>query len=179
MQMRKVGFLGAFVSCFLFVASGLAADVAKIGIVDFQKILTTSEAGKEAQGEISTKGKAMEADLKAMGSELEEAKERLEREAMVMAPEKRAEKERELRIKLMDFKDREKQYKKEFNDYNMQLVGKFRKDIFVIAEEIGKKDGYLLILEKNESGALYFPGSIDITDQLIQKYNQTFSKKGN
>ncbi|MDX9787243.1 MAG: OmpH family outer membrane protein [Desulfobacterales bacterium] len=177
MQMRKIGFLTALVSCFLFVALARGADVAKIGMVDFQKILTLSEAGKEAQAEIATKGKAMEADLKTKGAELEETKERLEREALVMAPEKRSEKEREFRIKLMDFKDKEKQYKKEFNDFNMQLVGKFRKDVFALAEEIGKKEGYLLILEKNESGALYFPGTMDITDQLIQKYNQTYTKK--
>jgi outer membrane protein len=174
--MRRLGYLAILIFCFLFAMPAWGADVAKIGIVDFQKILTTSEAGKKASQDIATKGKAMEAELKSQGSELEEAKKRLEREALVMTEEKRGEKERELRIKIMDFQDKEKQYKKEFNDYNMQLVNEFKKKVLALSEEIGKKDGYLLILEKNTSGALYFPSAIDITDRMIQMYNEDYAK---
>ncbi|MEZ4603420.1 MAG: hypothetical protein R2861_08455 [Desulfobacterales bacterium] len=37
------------------------------------------------------------------------------------------------------------------------------------AEKIGKKEGFLLILEK--SAAIYYHNTIDITDSLIEKYN--------
>jgi outer membrane protein len=171
MRLSKVGFLINLSIWFLCVMPALGADAVNIGVVDFQKILAGSEAGKQAQAEIEKKGKAMEADLKAKGAELEESKARFDREALVMSQEKRAEKERELRIKLMDFKDKEKQYKQDFNNFNMELVGQFRTEIFKIAEELGKKENFLLILEKRESGILYCPGSIDITDRIIQKYN--------
>lgn len=179
MRLSKFGFLMTSIICFLCVMPAWGADVANIGVVDFQKILANSEAGKQAQAEIEKKGKAMEADLKAKGAELEESKTRFDREALVMSQEKRAEKERELRIKLMDFKDKEKQYKQEFNSFNMELVGQFRTEIFKIAEEIGKKEGFLLILEKRESGILYAPSSIDITDRIIQKYNAIPVPKAN
>jgi outer membrane protein len=171
MRLSKFGFLITLSICFLCVMPARGADVAHIGVVDFQKILATSEAGKQAQAEIEKKGKAMEADLKARGAELEDAKARFDKEALVMSQEKRAEKERELRIKLMDFKDKEKQYKQEFNNFNMELVGQFRTEVFKIAEELGKKEGFLLILEKRESGILYCPSSIDITDRIVEKYN--------
>ena len=80
--------------CFMFV-SAQAADVVKIGVIDFQKILKTSNAGKAAQAEISRQGTKMEADLKKKGSELEELKKKLEREVLVMSKEMRDEKERE------------------------------------------------------------------------------------
>ncbi|MEJ2067760.1 MAG: OmpH family outer membrane protein, partial [Deltaproteobacteria bacterium] len=80
--------------CFTLVAlvvglsmPAYAADVAKIGIVDFQKVFETSTAGKAAKNEINTEGKKLEADLKATGAELEETKKRLEREALVMSRE--------------------------------------------------------------------------------------------
>ncbi len=177
MRFFKPGIRTVILAMCLMPAIAFGADVAKIGLVDFQKVLTTSEAGKEAQQQISEKGKEMEEDLKAKGMAIEEARARFEREAMVMSADARAEKERDLKIKMLDFKDLEKRYKNEFNQYNMELVNSFKGDVLALAQEIGKKDGYLLILEKNGGGVLYAPSSIDITDRIIDAYNAAHAKK--
>jgi outer membrane protein len=48
----------------LFVVSSFAADVAKIGVIDLQRVLETSDAGKAAQVEITKKGLKMGDELK-------------------------------------------------------------------------------------------------------------------
>jgi outer membrane protein len=76
----------------IFLAPGAqAADVAKIGVVDFQKIIDKSEPGQSAKTQINTRGKKMEEELKQKGSEIENLKKQLEREALVMSKEKREE----------------------------------------------------------------------------------------
>jgi outer membrane protein len=65
----------------------------------------------------------------------------------------------------------------EFKNYEKRLISRIRKQVFDIIEGIGKKEGYLLILEKREAGVMYYPNTIDITDQLIQKYNANFASK--
>ncbi len=60
---------------------------AKIGIVDFQRVLGESSPGKLAKAEINAKGKEMEKILKTKGDEIEELKKKLEREALVMSKE--------------------------------------------------------------------------------------------
>ncbi len=178
MQLTKIGFfvIGIFLGAFAMTAYG--ADVAKIGIIDFQKILEKSDAGKAAQEKITTKGKELEGDLKEKGMAIEESKKRFEREAYVMSKEAREEKERELKIKILDFKDLEKKHKSDFNEFNMKLVGEFRDEVMKVVDEIGKKQGFLLIIEKREGGIVYAPTQIEITDEVIQKYNATYNKKG-
>ncbi|MDJ0781154.1 MAG: OmpH family outer membrane protein [Desulfosarcinaceae bacterium] len=153
-----------------------AADVAKIGIVDFQKVFETSTAGKAAKDEINTQGKKLEADLKAKGSELEETKKRLEREALVMSREKREEKEREFRIQVNDFKSLQKKYERDLQRTQKRLLGEMRKDVLEIIAEVGKSEGYLMIIEK--IGVLYAPSALDISDLIIQKYNEKMAKSG-
>lgn len=165
------------ISIFFLAASGFAADVAKIGIVDFQKILEASSAGKSAQAEIKKRGKKMEDDLKAKGAAIEEKKKQFEREALVLSAEAREEKERELRINIGDFKALQKKYAEEFKEFEGKLIVDIQKDLIGLVNELGKKDGYLLILEKRETGVLYAPQTIDITDQLIELYNKDFAKK--
>ncbi|MBL0700595.1 MAG: OmpH family outer membrane protein [Desulfosarcina sp.] len=161
---------------FFLAASSEAADVARIGVVDFQKIIQNSSAGKDAQAQINEKGKEMEKILKTKGAEIEEMKKKFDRESLVMSKEMRDEKEREFRIKINDFKMLEKKYKTEFNEINNKLVVKIKKDIFKLAKNIGKKEGYLLIVEKNSAGVLYSPDSIEITDKIIKIYNDQTAK---
>jgi outer membrane protein len=159
-----------------FTAQAFAADVAKIGIVDFQKVFETSTAGKAAKEEINTQGKKLETDLKAKGSELEETKKRLEREALVMSREKREEKEREFRIKVNDFKSLQKKYERDLQRTQKRLLGEMKKEVLEIISEVGKAEGYLMIIEK--IGVLYAPTALDISDIIIQKYNEMKAKSG-
>lgn len=159
----------------LLMSNAFAADVAKIGIIDLQKILSTSDAGKQAQQKIAVKGQELQADLEAKAAALTEEQERYNREAAVMSSEARSEKERELKIKKLDFDDLKEKYESDFNVYNQELVNQFKLDVLSAVDKIGKKEGYTIILEKSSSGVVYFPSTIDLTDKVILQYNEDFS----
>lgn len=165
-----VAVLFALVLC--SAASG--ADVARIGVVDLARVFEQAEAGRAAQAEIKQRGKSMEAELKEMGARIEDLKKRLEREAAVMSKEKREEREREYRIKLDDFQASERRFKAELKDLDNRLSQRFREEVLGIVEEIGKKGGYLLII--NKAGVLYSPGSNDLTGQVIQHHDDRFAR---
>lgn len=176
MQIRNFGLLLlTFCIPFFWSGSATAADVAKIGIVNLQRIMETSDAGKSAQAQIKKEKEKMEQELKAKGAEIEELRKQFERESMVMSKEKREEKEREGRIKLNDFKSLQQRYRSQLQDLEKRLVNELRKDVFALVEEIGKKEGYLLII--NNFSVMYSPSSIDITDELIKQLNDRRAKK--
>ena len=176
MRLRKyeMTFLIFFLG-FLWGNQALAADVAKIGIVDLQRVLETSNPGKAAQAEIKKQKDVMEQELKQKGAEIEQLRIQFEREAMVMSKEKREEKEREGRIKLNDFKSLQQRYRSDLQSLEQKLVTELRDDVHALVQEIGKKEGYLLII--NNFSVMYAPGSIDITDQLIKQMNEKYAKK--
>jgi outer membrane protein len=160
-----------------FGAPAFGADVAKIGVVTFQEILEKSDAGKAAQAQIKAAGKKMEDDLKAKGQEIEELQKKMEREALVMSKEMREENERRGRIMVGDFKAMQQKYKSDFQELEARLVKQMETDVFRIVGDIGKKEGYLLIVEKVEAGVVYVPTTIDITARVIQQYNAEYARK--
>ncbi len=171
--MKAMKFFGAILACaMVFSGSASAADVAKIGVVDFQQVIQESEAGKQVQKRIQKQGRQMESELQELGGQIEDLQKQLSRDSMVMSKEKRQEKQREMEIKRYDFQSKKKEYENEFRQMQSELVGKMQEEILAIAEEIGKKEGYLLIVEKN--AAVYYPDSIEITDKVIKAYNQQF-----
>ena len=166
------------ITIFIFVLFNnvlFAADVAKIGVIDLQKILETSAAGKSIQAELKKENDKMMANLKKKGAEIENIRKRLERESMVMGKEMREEKERESRIKINDFKSLQKKYRSSLQKLEASLMEQLKIDIDEIVKEIGKKGGYLLII--NKFGVLYSPNSIEITDNVIGKLNAKYTKR--
>ncbi len=177
MRSVKTLFSAVIVLFFLIGISAQAADVAKIGVVDFMKILEISNAGKSGQAEIKKQADKMKADLEKKGAEIEDLKKKIEKDAMVGSKEMREEKEREVQIKFLDFKNLEKKYSSELQKIQSDSLVRIQKEVQAIADEIGKKEGYLLIVEKREAGVFYAPASVDITDKLIQQYNAKTAPK--
>jgi len=174
MRAYKIACIVSFFIFIFFCNLALAADVAKIGVIDLQKVLETSSAGKLIQAELKKANEKMAADLQNKGNEIESIRKRLERESMVMSKEMRDEKEREQRIKVNDFKTLQKRYRSELQKLQGQLMQQLQSDVTDITQKIGKKEGYLLIMDKR--GVIYTPSSVDITDKLIQRLNTKTAK---
>ena len=169
--MRSYKYFIISIAAILAMASvAYSADVAKIGVIDFQQIIDKSDPGKQAKNEINAQGKKMETELKKKAAELEKLKDQLEREALVMSTEKREQNERDLRIKVNDFKGLQKKYEQDLQRLQKKMIGQLQKDILALAQKIGKKEGFQLILER--SGVLYVPSSLNITDRIIKEYNK-------
>ena len=150
----------------------LAAGGFKLGVVNFQKVLSTSSPGKMASEEMNKKGKEMEASVKQKEEELMALQKTLEREALVMGKDKSEQKQREFRIKANDYKTLKATYLKEFKEIQARHFNKIKTEVLAIATEVGKKKGFDLILEINEGGVMYYTDAIDITDELIKAYNK-------
>ncbi len=174
MRVFKIIFAIIFIAIFVFVFSSNAADVAKIGVVDFQRIFKNSSAGKALQAELKSQFNKMQTELEKKKSEIEEIQKSSERQAAVMSKESREEKKRELQIKIYDFKNLEKKYRSELRNNERKKLMSIQEKALKIAQEIGKKEGYLIIIDK--SVAVYVPKTLDLTDKVIQEYNTVYKK---
>jgi outer membrane protein len=165
--------LGAF---FLAGAGpAVSADSPKIGVVNIEKLLENSQAGKSVQSQLKAERDKLEADLKQKANDIQEADKRLQRETTVMSRETREEKERELRIKGADFQSLQKKYRNDLQDLERQLMGQLKDDINALVTDIGKKEGYTLII--SNISVLYSVPSNDLTDRLIQELDAKTKKK--
>jgi outer membrane protein len=92
-----------------------------------------------------------------------------------MSKETREGKERELRIKASDLQALQKKYRNDLQDLERRFMGQLQKDISELVAEIGKKEGYVLII--STIGVLYSQPGMDITARLIQELNAKSGKK--
>lgn len=178
MQTRNIAKMTVMLILMLILGSqsGFCADVAKIGVISFQKILENSEAGKAAKKELTTEGQAMEDDLKQRSDEIQELQQMLQRDTGIMSKEAREEKQWELTRKIDEAKALKKKYDRKIQERQAELLSGIRKDLVVLINDYGQKQGYLLIVEN--ASVVYAPQSIEISDAIVKIYNEKYSKQG-
>jgi outer membrane protein len=103
-------------------------------------------------------------------------KKTFERESLVLSPEKQQEKQREFGIKVNDFKKMQQDFAQQFKQLEIQLLNEIQKQVFEIANKIGEKEKYQIIVEKKTAGIIFYQDELDITDQIIKQYNLKVSK---
>ena len=172
MQMMVKSALVAVILVGLMAMPTLGTEKPSVGLIDFQKILETSTAGKAAQAEINVEGKKMEADLKQKGDEIKDLEKKLERERMVLSKEAQEEKQREVRIKINDFKSLQAKYRSDIKKLESRVIKRIQDEILGLVEQIAKDNDYQLIMEKRAGGVIYSKENLDITAMIIEKYDQ-------
>lgn len=161
----------------MFACSAFAADAVKIGVVNFEKILKESSAGKVMQKDLKAKLSELQGKFQAEEKKVKEMSEALQREAYVLSEDKKLERDRALRDKADDLKKMNVDYTQEMKILQNKRMEQLQKDTFEIANKIGKGQGYTLIVERKVAGVLYAADKVDITDEVIKEYNSTYAKK--
>jgi Skp family chaperone for outer membrane proteins len=69
----------------------------------------------------------------------------------------------------------EEDYTKEYRQLEFSLVSKIRNEVFPIIETVAKEKNFRLVLDLSVTGAAYVDPVIDITDEVIQKYDEVKS----
>jgi len=154
----------------LFTGRVYSADI-KIGWVDLQKAANECNAGKEAKKALTEEAEKLQRLINEKQKELQQMKESLEKQGMMLTPEVRAAKEKDLQTKVRDFQRWGEDVQKDFNQKRIEMEGNVSSGLAKVAQEIGAKEGYTVILNKNENIVLFGSNFADLTDLVIKAYD--------
>jgi len=150
----------------------LGAEPVKVAYVDLQRALNFCEAGKEAKKVMALEMEKMQKNFAGKQKELEKIKEDLEKRGAVLSETARREREREFQTKLRDLQRLQRDYEEELRRKERELSERIMKNLAAIVQKMGEEGKYTLILEKSQSGIIYSPSALDLTEELIRMADQ-------
>ncbi len=165
-------------SACLLVANGAAEAqqkpaAVKIGYVDLQRALNEVGDGKAAKAKLKKMFDERQKKLDASQEELKKFKEKLEGEIKgnLLTEDKKREKMMEYQRSFYELQVTYTKLQKELTESEAKETKKIFTRFQTILKDIGLASGYTMIFEKTESSVLWAPADLDLTDQLIQRYN--------
>jgi outer membrane protein len=168
-------FLLAAVLCCSVTAEETAQ--VKIAVINMQKVVRKSVAGQKAMEKLNKKFENLQEKLRAKQDEIKAFKEDLEKKGPLMNEAAKAEKEREYKKALRNFKDESDDAQFEMRQAESKSMEPVLKELEKVVSHIGEKHSYTLILEKNMPGIYFIDSGVDITDEVIKAYDNEVKSK--
>jgi outer membrane protein len=168
------------------VWAGQASSAAlKVGIVDLDRALKESSAGKQALGTLKqfrdkvvkeVNDKKRQKDAKE--GTLRDLQTELTSQSLVLSETAKRDKEENYRRQARDlrkFIDDSNRFieesERELREREAELTSRLLRDLLEIIRAVGKEESFTIIFERNDRFLLYAADAIDLTEKIIKRFD--------
>ncbi len=144
---------------------------ARVAVVDVQKVLTQSTAGKAAYEKLKKMQEDRLNKAKAMDEEMKKLETDLNTKRISLAEDKLAEMAKQLADKKIAMQRYAQDADREIGEARDRELQALQVKIEPVIDALGKEMGLALIFNKFESGLVYASDAVEITDTVIQRFN--------
>jgi outer membrane protein len=145
---------------------------ARVAVVDVQKVLTQSVAGKAAYDKLKKMQDDRVAKAKQMDDELKKLEADLSTKRISLAEDKLAEMSKQIADKRISMQRFAQDADREIGEARDRELQALQVKIEPVISAIGKEMGLAVIFNKFESGLVYASDAVEITDTVIKKFNE-------
>ncbi len=149
-----------------------ASAQSKIGYVDLQRALNEVSEGKKAKSKLKKDFEKKQKDLNKKQEELRKMKENIEQNSMMLSDDAKRQKAMEFQQRLVELQQVYVKHQEELAKAEAKATKKIFDKMGKIIEQIAKEKGYDLVLERTESALLYAKDGMDLTNELIKRYDK-------
>jgi len=153
----------------LAATSGMAQ--VNIAVIDIQRVVTDSDAGKEALGNLQKLQDAKIAQGRAIQENMDALREQLSKQRFTLTEAKVAELSKQIEDKGIEMQRFQDDAQRELDEARRTALGGLEERILPVIDEVGRERNMTLIFNKFQSGLVYADEGVDITDEVIRRFN--------
>ena len=155
---KRTGLIAAWMAAgLLLLGAEPAAAEFKLGIVDVQRAVLTSDEGKKAKESFQSLLEAKRKTLDDRKAGVDKLRKEIEGQAKILKEDARKQKEERLEKEIRDFERLVKDTQGELRKKEIELQNKIVKEVLAAVAKIGEEEKFDVILELNEARILFAP----------------------
>jgi outer membrane protein len=164
----------ALVAICIASTTAFAADL-KIGYIEMQRALNSSDAGKAAKEQLAARLKKYQEEINVKQDELKKLKDDLEKQGAFLNDASKSAKEKDYQQRLKEFQRFTKDAQEELQGKDEEFTRKILEGMEKVIQEYGRKNGYTFIFVRNES-MLFADDKADLTNEVLKLFNANHKK---
>ncbi len=154
------------------VAPTLYAQANRVAVVDLTRAVAETEDGRRALKRLERWTKQQQGELDEATERVNHLKQTFDTQQKVWTPEHRAEKAAELQEQVGGLQARYAELQRELARRQSRATAPILERMQRILAEMGRgSEGYAVIVDRTQAGVVWVPSNLDLTDDLIQRYN--------
>lgn len=183
---RVAGIAASLAATFLVLHGAVPAGAqtpaslptAKVAVIDVQRILTDSEAGKSALAELKTIQDGKLKEIESRKKAIDEIGKQITEGRLTLSEERLAALEKDGEDKAIALKRFQDDAQRELDKSREKVFDAIEKKVLPIIDDVGREMGVTLIFNKFQSGLLFAQDEVDITDLILQRFDESQAGEG-
>jgi len=169
--MRKAGIIlvAAWIAA-VFAGTSLAEGL-RVGVIDMNKILNDSDAGKAAKKKMEARFAELKKTIDVKQEEARKIKEEIDKQKVMLGKEKLKEKEDALQAKVNELRQMTQEGEQEMQTRQAEFTREVLKTVEAKIAVVVKAEKLDLVLEKSV-GVIHFNESMDISQKVLALVNE-------
>lgn len=163
--------------CAVSISLSFAQQSIKVGVINSQRILEKSEEGKRVIAQLQDKDKKTQSQLAKMDEEIRKLETKLNTQRLTLSEQSILQISSDLERKRTERKRHAEDSLRDFQELQLRLFNKVQNELMPIIQQLGKEKGFDIIFDLGKSGVVYFDPTVDVTDEVIKRYNASKAAK--
>lgn len=163
----------AVIAILVLAGTSYAQQLSKVAIINSQKAFETCAEGKKALAQMQDRDTKIKNDIQKLDDAIRLLENKLSTGRLTMTTEALAGIQSDIEKKSTERKRYEEDATRDGQAFANNLIAKIRGEMVTIIENLAKERGLDLILDAMSSGVVTASPTIDITDEVIRRYDQS------
>ena len=147
----------------------------RLGVVDPQRGLGETNAGKKAKEMLASFAKNRQALIELEEKELRRMEEDFVKQGSVLSANAKREREEQFRRRMSEYQQKVTDLNREVQDKQKEVLDGFREKIEALSGKVAKRLELQAVFDRGRGGpTLYFDETVDVSSQVIEEFNKTY-----
>lgn len=147
----------------------------KIGVIDPQRLLSETNAGKKAKDNLAAFSKNRQALIELDEKELRRMEEDFVKQSSVLSPTAKREREEQFRRRMQEYQQKVTELNREVQEKQKDVLESFRDKVEIVVAKVAKRLGLQVVVDKSKGGpTIYHEDSLDISGPVIEEFNREY-----
>lgn len=147
-----------------------------VAVIDVQRVVEESAAGREAMNRLRKLQDDKVAQGRKLAEELANLRRQLDTQRVTLTEAKVAELQKQIEDKQVELQRFQDDAQNELEEAKNKELSALEKQIMPIINEVGREKKLALIFNKFQSGLVYADDAVDITDEVLRRFNTKLTK---
>lgn len=154
----------------LAAASPVVAQT-KVAVIDVNRVVTESDPGKESLQQLKGLQDAKIEQGRALQQEVDTLRSQFEKQRLTLTPDKLEQMSKQIEDKGIALKRFQDDAQRELEDARRKALAELEQRIMPLINQISIEMQLTLVFNKFQSGLVYASDAVDITDDVIRRFN--------
>ena len=161
----------------ILFSMGYAQQTTKIGVVNANEVLEKSAEGKRVIAQLEDKNKKNQNDIAKLDDEIRNLQTKLNTQRLTLTQEAMMNLNSDIERKQTQRKRFAEDSIREMNELSARIFKKVQDELIPIIQQVGKDMNLDVIFDLSQSGTLYFNPTINLTEEVIKRYDASKAAK--